>query len=225
MSIILDLIIRISLSLILDPNTQEYISKVLLKRNVVIPGSCGSKARKQIKAMSTIVPINTINWYFPSSQCQLLPSYLDSLALSFKTISPVCTFIHHPATCTVFQHYPHPSGRLGILDASECPPTFGVSHDLVIGIIAGGDSAIRKSVEFAEDSKTQGWYNEINMATGEVLEPKRRAKDIMLDDEFFERIMKCPKYNEYIERKFKLNAAVMGDANAREDDLIESDTE
>jgi N-acetylmuramic acid 6-phosphate etherase len=49
------------------------------------------------------------------------------------------------------------SGRLGIVDASECPPTFGVSHDLVIGLIAGGDSAIRKAVEFAEDSKTQGW--------------------------------------------------------------------
>ena len=49
------------------------------------------------------------------------------------------------------------SGRLGILDASECPPTFGVSHDIVIGLIAGGDKAIRKAVEFAEDSKTQGW--------------------------------------------------------------------
>ena len=49
------------------------------------------------------------------------------------------------------------SGRLGIVDASECPPTFGVSHDVVIGIIAGGDSAIRKAVEFAEDSTTQGW--------------------------------------------------------------------
>ena len=49
------------------------------------------------------------------------------------------------------------SGRLGILDASECPPTFGVSHDLVIGLIAGGDYAIRKAVEFAEDSLTQGW--------------------------------------------------------------------
>lgn len=49
------------------------------------------------------------------------------------------------------------SGRLGILDASECPPTFGVSHELVIGIIAGGDSAIRKAVEFAEDSKIKGW--------------------------------------------------------------------
>lgn len=49
------------------------------------------------------------------------------------------------------------SGRLGIVDASECPPTFGVSQDLVIGLIAGGDSAIRKAVEFAEDSTTQGW--------------------------------------------------------------------
>jgi len=49
------------------------------------------------------------------------------------------------------------SGRLGILDASECPPTFGVAPDLVIGLIAGGDSAIRKAVEFAEDSTTQGW--------------------------------------------------------------------
>ncbi|MFH4968764.1 N-acetylmuramic acid 6-phosphate etherase [Gaetbulibacter sp. M240] len=51
------------------------------------------------------------------------------------------------------------SGRLGILDASECPPTFGVSHDLVIGLIAGGDTAIRKAVEFAEDSITQAWQD------------------------------------------------------------------
>lgn len=49
------------------------------------------------------------------------------------------------------------SGRLGILDASECPPTFGVSHDLVIGLIAGGDTAIRKAVEFAEDNEDLGW--------------------------------------------------------------------
>jgi N-acetylmuramic acid 6-phosphate etherase len=49
------------------------------------------------------------------------------------------------------------SGRLGIVDASECPPTFGVSQDLVVGIIAGGDSAIRKAVEFAEDDVNQGW--------------------------------------------------------------------
>jgi N-acetylmuramic acid 6-phosphate etherase len=49
------------------------------------------------------------------------------------------------------------SGRLGIVDASECPPTFGVAHGLVVGIIAGGDSAIRKAVEFAEDDTEQGW--------------------------------------------------------------------
>lgn len=49
------------------------------------------------------------------------------------------------------------SGRLGIVDASECPPTFGVPHGMVVGIIAGGDTAIRKAVEFAEDSTTQGW--------------------------------------------------------------------
>ena len=49
------------------------------------------------------------------------------------------------------------SGRLGILDASECPPTFGVEHGKVIGLIAGGDTAIRKAVEFAEDDMEQGW--------------------------------------------------------------------
>ncbi len=49
------------------------------------------------------------------------------------------------------------SGRLGILDASECPPTYGVSHDLVIGLIAGGDSAIRKAVEHAEDDPNGAW--------------------------------------------------------------------
>lgn len=49
------------------------------------------------------------------------------------------------------------SGRLGIVDASECPPTFGVPHGMVVGLIAGGDSAIRKAVEFAEDDPEQGW--------------------------------------------------------------------
>ncbi len=49
------------------------------------------------------------------------------------------------------------SGRLGIVDASECPPTFGVEHGLVIGLIAGGDRAIRYPVEFAEDDFEQGW--------------------------------------------------------------------
>ncbi len=49
------------------------------------------------------------------------------------------------------------SGRLGILDASEIPPTYGVGYDLVIGIIAGGDQAIRKAIEHAEDDENLAW--------------------------------------------------------------------
>jgi N-acetylmuramic acid 6-phosphate etherase len=51
------------------------------------------------------------------------------------------------------------SGRLGIVDASECPPTFGVQYGLVIGIIAGGNKAITEAVEFAEDDPEQGWLD------------------------------------------------------------------
>lgn len=64
------------------------------------------------------------------------------------------------------------SGRLGIVDASECPPTFGVSHNLVVGLIAGGDTAIRKAVEFAEDSLTQGWKD--------LQENKINNKDVVI---------------------------------------------
>jgi N-acetylmuramic acid 6-phosphate etherase len=59
------------------------------------------------------------------------------------------------------------SGRLGVVDASECPPTFGVPFDLVVGIIAGGDTAIRKAVENAEDDWNQAW---IDLAPFEVNE-------------------------------------------------------
>lgn len=63
------------------------------------------------------------------------------------------------------------SGRLGIVDASECPPTFGVPFDLVIGLIAGGDDAIRKAVEFAEDDTNQAWKDlqEWNIAENDVV--------------------------------------------------------
>ena len=64
------------------------------------------------------------------------------------------------------------SGRLGIVDASECPPTYGVAHGLVIGLIAGGDKAIRKAVEFAEDDKQQGWKD--------LLKHKITDKDIVI---------------------------------------------
>lgn len=51
------------------------------------------------------------------------------------------------------------SGRLGVVDASECPPTFGVPFDMVVGLIAGGDGAIRKAVENAEDDIEQAWHD------------------------------------------------------------------
>ena len=51
------------------------------------------------------------------------------------------------------------SGRLGILDASEIPPTFGMPHERVVGLIAGGDTAIRKAVENAEDDTQQAWLD------------------------------------------------------------------
>ena len=49
------------------------------------------------------------------------------------------------------------SGRLGVLDASEIPPTFGMPPSLVVGLIAGGDRALRNPVEFAEDDEERGW--------------------------------------------------------------------
>lgn len=51
------------------------------------------------------------------------------------------------------------SGRLGIVDASECPPSYGVPYGLVVGIIAGGNKAITEAVEFAEDDREQGWQD------------------------------------------------------------------
>ena len=63
------------------------------------------------------------------------------------------------------------SGRLGILDASEIPPTFGLPYDRVIGLIAGGDKAIRKAVEFAEDDTEQAWKDlqEYGITNNDVL--------------------------------------------------------
>ena len=64
------------------------------------------------------------------------------------------------------------SGRLGIVDASECPPTFGVDHGVVVGLMAGGDKAMRKAVEFAEDDTEQGWKD--------LLEHKINANDTLV---------------------------------------------
>ncbi len=63
------------------------------------------------------------------------------------------------------------SGRLGVLDASECPPTFGVPDDWVIGLISGGDGALRKAVENAEDDEAQAWIDlkEYKISSDDVL--------------------------------------------------------
>lgn len=68
-----------------------------------------------------------------------------------------CAFIKMKKGGRLFYLGAGTSGRLGILDASECPPTFGVDHGIVIGLIAGGDQAIRKAVEHAEDDFEKGW--------------------------------------------------------------------
>ncbi|WP_422359580.1 N-acetylmuramic acid 6-phosphate etherase [Reichenbachiella sp.] len=63
------------------------------------------------------------------------------------------------------------SGRLGVVDASEIPPTYGLPHGHVVGVIAGGDGAIRKSVENAEDDPAQAWDDllEFNISEKDVL--------------------------------------------------------
>ena len=64
------------------------------------------------------------------------------------------------------------SGRLGVLDASECPPTYGVPDDLVIGVMAGGDAALRFGIEDAEDNPEQGWLD--------LQEYKIDSKDVVI---------------------------------------------
>jgi N-acetylmuramic acid 6-phosphate etherase len=64
------------------------------------------------------------------------------------------------------------SGRLAVVDASECPPTYGVPYGLVIAVIAGGDDAITKAIENAEDSNDQGWKD--------LLEHKVNSKDVVV---------------------------------------------
>lgn len=79
-----------------------------------------------------------------------------------KAIPQIKEFVDHAVTKMkkggrLFYIGAGTSGRLGVLDASECPPTFGVSDDWIIGLIAGGDKALRKAVENAEDDFDQAW--------------------------------------------------------------------
>ena len=70
---------------------------------------------------------------------------------------------------------------------------------------------------------TQGWYNLTDLETGEIIEPKRRGKDIETDDDFFEQLVQNEKFNAFIEKRYKLT--MVEEQDAREDDTVESDTE
>ena len=82
----------------------------------------------------------------------IIKESIDKIAILVKLVTD-----HLLAGGRLFYIGAGTSGRLGIVDASECPPTFGVEQGLVVGLMAGGDSAIRKAVEFAEDDPEQGW--------------------------------------------------------------------
>ncbi len=87
----------------------------------------------------------------------------QTVALSVKKVLPQIVKLVHVVTeklkegGRLFYIGAGTSGRLGVLDASECPPTFGVPAGLVTGVMAGGDIALRFGIEDAEDSETQGW--------------------------------------------------------------------
>lgn len=105
----------------------------------------------QLELMSTKALLEGIN-----SQDKLVPLAVEKIIPEIEAFVDDC-FERMLKGGRLFYIGAGTSGRLGIVDASECPPTFGVEHGRVIGLIAGGDSAIRKAVEFAEDDQTQGW--------------------------------------------------------------------
>lgn len=104
-----------------------------------------------LEKMSVSEILNNIN-----NEDQLVPLAVQSVIPSIETLV-IAIVERMKQGGRLFYIGAGTSGRLGIVDASECPPTFGVPHGLVVGIIAGGDSAIRKAVEFAEDDFEQAW--------------------------------------------------------------------
>lgn len=104
-----------------------------------------------LELMSTAQLLDSIN-----SQDKLVPLAVSKIIPDIELFINDC-FKRMEKGGRLFYIGAGTSGRLGIVDASECPPTFGVEHGRVVGLIAGGDKAIRKAVEFAEDDLTQGW--------------------------------------------------------------------
>jgi N-acetylmuramic acid 6-phosphate etherase len=97
--------------------------------------------------------------------CEAINTEDQIVALAVKKIMPSIIAVIEMVTDSIlaggrlFYIGAGTSGRLGVLDASECPPTFGVPNGLVVGIIAGGTKALQYAVENAEDHTTQGWID------------------------------------------------------------------
>ncbi|WP_029034258.1 N-acetylmuramic acid 6-phosphate etherase [Salinimicrobium terrae] len=104
-----------------------------------------------LEKMSSLELLNNIN-----KEDQTVPFAVDKEIHSIKKLVDVVVSRMQEGG-RLFYIGAGTSGRLGVLDASECPPTFGVSEDWVIGLIAGGDNALRHAVENAEDDLEQGW--------------------------------------------------------------------
>ena len=106
---------------------------------------------RHLDKMSTLELISSIN-----KEDQTVPQIIQTILPSIERLVDA---VHTQMASggRLFYLGAGTSGRLGIVDASECPPTFGVPHEWVIGLISGGDGAIRKAVEFAEDDATQAF--------------------------------------------------------------------
>lgn len=101
---------------------------------------------EQMEVRELLTHINTEDQTVPLAVQKIIPEIEQSVLAIVKQLEKGGRLFYIGAGT---------SGRLGVVDASECPPTFGVPHDLVIALIAGGDQAIRKAVENAEDNQTE----------------------------------------------------------------------
>jgi N-acetylmuramic acid 6-phosphate etherase len=130
---------------------QSLISITMSKK--VIRTTEQTSKYKHLEQMSTAKLLNSINKedeMVPKAIKKAMPQIKKMVDAAYKQMALGGRLFYIGAGT---------SGRLGIVDASECPPTFGVPQGLVVGLIAGGDAAIRKAVEFAEDDVKQGWID------------------------------------------------------------------
>ncbi|MCA5919640.1 N-acetylmuramic acid 6-phosphate etherase [Pectobacterium brasiliense] len=104
-------------------------------------------ALDQLSTLEMMLAFNQEDRKVPEAIAQVLPAIAEAVDLATASLQEGGRLIYLGAGT---------SGRLGVLDASECPPTFGVPHGLVIGLIAGGPGALLKAVEGAEDDPALG---------------------------------------------------------------------